>query len=326
MKRIIFLFFIFVTSLCFTQSNQNPIYPTNYEGIKISIELANPKIYRVGDEIILNINVYNPTNTEKSFLMAQDKKFSFDIEMVNMQNRAIDYKKEYIISVNRPQAIFNSLIRLGSLEGYSYQIALNDYFDINVPGQFYIKARFFPNLKLNFMGTPSNNEAIISNQLTINIRPKDIKEEYIAEIKSIEEEKKLYAEKKSPDEVVTYMLEARMNQEWEKFFLYLDLEKLIEQNSIFKDKIKKVDIEKKKEVIDSYKEYLKRNTIDEISYLPHSFKILKTEYTEGKGKVDVLIEFKYIDYIEKKYYTYFLSKKGNIWYIDSYQVMNLGTK
>lgn len=324
MKKILCLLLINLSYFIFSQTNQVSIYPTTYEGIKINIELANPKIFRINDEIIINITIYNPTNSEKSFLIAQDKKFSFDFEMVNMQNRTIDYKREYITSVNRPQAIFNSLIRLGTQEGYSYQVSLNDYFDLNAAGQFYIKAKFFPNLKLNFIkASYSVNEIITSNQLTINIRPKDVTEEYIAEIKAIEEEKRLYVEKKSPDEVVTYMIEARINEEWEKFFLYLDLEKLIEQNSLFKDKIRKVDLERKREVIESYKEYLKKNNIDDISYLPHSFKILKTEYTEGKGKVDVLIEFKYLDYIEKKYYTYFLSKKGNIWYIDSYQVLNL---
>ena len=83
-------------------------------------------------------------------------------------------------------------------------------------------------------------------------------------------------------------------------------------------------MERQRELINQYKEYLKKNTIDEISFLPTKFEIIKTEYTSGRGKVDAIIYFRYQDYYEKKYYTFFLNKKGNIWYIYSYEVMNLG--
>jgi len=171
-----------------------------------------------------------------------------------------------------------------------------------------------------------NDAKIVSNQLTINLRPGDIEEDYIVELKSLEDEKRLFAEKKSPDEVVRYVLDARMKGEWEKFFLYIELEKLIQWNNIFNSRYRKADIERKKEILTEYKEYLKQNSIDEISYLPHGYKIMRTEYTEGKAKVETIVEYKYIDYIEKKYYTYFLFKKGSVWYIESYEVMNLGSK
>jgi hypothetical protein len=56
--------------------------------------------------------------------------------------------------------------------------------------------------------------------------------------------------------------------------------------------------------------------------MPTKFEIKRTEYSEGRATVEVLIFFKYQDYNEKKYYTYFLNKKGNIWYVSSYEVLN----
>ena len=97
-------------------------------------------------------------------------------------------------------------------------------------------------------------------------------------------------------------------------------------NNKFKDKYLKKDVERQKEVITQYKEYLKKDTIEDISFLPHAYEVVKTEYSQGKGKVDVIVDFKFLDYIERKYYTFFLNKKGEIWYIYDYEVMNWGIK
>jgi len=294
----------------------------DYSGLKLKVELANPKIYKQNDEIFIKVNIYNPENSEKSSFISIDKKYSFDIDLVNMQNRVVDRNKDYYISFHKTQPVFYNIIKLNSDEGFTYTLRLNDYYDLDISGQFFLKVFYYPNLKKG----SENDATIVSNQLTINVRPSDIEEDYIVELKSLEDEKKLFAEKKSPDEVVKYVLDARMKGEWEKFFLYIELEKLIQWNNIFNSRYKKADIERKKEILTEYKEYLKQNSIDEISYLPHGYKIMRTEYTEGKAKVETIVEYKYLDYIEKKYYTYFLFKKGSVWYIESYEVMNIGAK
>lgn len=292
------------------------------QGISVKIELANPKIYLQNDEIFINVKIFNTSNDPTSCIIADDKRFSFDFQMVTMQNRALEHSKEYIISFHKVQPVFNSHIRLAPGEGYIYKARLNDYYDLNRTGQFFVRSLYYPDLKLN----NSNMDSVSSNQLSINIRPEGIKEMVLEEKETVEIEKKLFVTKRPPDEIVDFMLNARMNKEWEKFFLYLDLEKLILTNYNFRQKYMKSDVETQKELIKQYKEYLKRNTIDEISFMPHSFNIIKTEYTEGRGKVEVVNSFKYMDYIEEKYYTYFLNKKGNIWYIYSYEVLNLGVK
>lgn len=255
-------------------------------------------------------------------IIADEKRFSFDFKMVTMQNREIEHSKDYIISFHRVQPVFNSQIRLAPNEGFVYEVRLNDYFDLNTIGQYFIKCIYYPELKLN----NSDKNAINSNSLSINIRPESLKEEMILEEKAIEEEKKYYVTERSPDEVINFTLDARMKEEWDKFFLYLDLEKLILTNNFYKNQYLKADVERQRDLINQYKQYLKKNTIDEISYLPTKFEIIKTEYTAGRGKVEVIIDFRYQNYNEQKYYTYFLNKKGNIWYIYSYEVMNIKEK
>ena len=312
---------IIISFSLFSQEDKLLHKKTNYNSeIMVIIELSKPKIFLQNDEIYINVKIFNSSDDEAVCLIAHDKRFSLDFQMVTMRNRSIEHSKEYIISFHKVQPVFNSHIRLASDEGYIYKVRLNDYFDLNRTGQFFIKCLYYPDLKLN----NSIKNVIYSNQLSVNIRPTGIKEEIIEEQESVEQEKRFYVTKRPPDEVVDFMLNARMKSEWEKYYLYLDLEKLILTNNNFRQKYVKADSEKQRELITKYKEYLKKNTIDEISFLPTKFEIIKTEYTEGRGKVDVLIYFKYQQYNEKKYYTYFLNKKGNIWYIYSYEVMNLG--
>lgn len=323
LSRYITAIFVFISVLGYSQEpGYNDPVPSVTNGLTVKIELAQPKIFLQGDEIYINVKIFNSTKDETACIIADDKKFSFDFQMVTLQNRVIEHSNEYIISFHRVQPVFNSSVRLSPGEGYIYKARLNDYYDTNRSGQFFINCMYFPRLKMD----GDNNDTIMSNQLSINIRPEKAKEMAIQEREEVEKEKKLFVTKRSPDEVVDFMLKARMKSEWEKFFLYMDLEKLILTNNLFKDKYVRADVEKQKEFIEQYKQYLMKNTVNDISYLPHAFKIVKTEYTDGRGKVEVINSFKYIDYVEDKYYTYFLYKKGDIWYVYSYEVLNLGIK
>lgn len=318
MKRALFILILSTivqfSSFGQTQNGTSPL------GLKI--QFANPKIFHEGDTILIEIKLYNTTEYEQSVLIAKDKKFSFDFEMKTMQNRAVLHSEDYSISFNRPQPVFNSQVRIGTDEGYSYVLKLNDFFELNTPGQYFIRCGFFPQLKMN----SSKENVLHSNYLTLNIRPRDIEQDFIREKQEIEQEKKLVITKRPPDEVLKFMLDARMKGEWEKFFLYLDLERLIKSNNQFNYKFDKADKERQIELIEEYKSYLKQNIRADISFLPHKYEVVRTEYSEGRGKVEVIVYFKEFDYVEKKYYTYLLNKKENIWYIYNYEVMNLVNK
>ncbi|HOV14101.1 MAG TPA: hypothetical protein PK771_07445 [Spirochaetota bacterium] len=322
MKKLFFIIFFICNLFYFIFSEEYFNSKLNPDSLILKIELVNPKIYKQNEEIYLDVKIINKSDMNISTLITDDKKFSFDFEIYSMQNQMLEHRKEYIVAFHRVQTIFKTKISIDPNEGYTYRVRLNDYYDLDITGQYYIKGFYYPYLK-----TGSDKSGIIaSNQLTINIRPQDIDDRYIVEKKFVEEEKRLNAEKRSPDDVIRYMLEARMKSEWEKYFLYLDLDKLILGNNKFKDSYLKKDIERQKEIIAQYKDYLKKDTIEDISFLPHSFEIIKTEYSQGKGKVDVIVDFKYIDYIERKYYTFFLNKKGEIWYVYDYEVMNYGVR
>ena len=80
-------------------------------------------------------------------------------------------------------------------------------------------------------------------------------------------------------------------------------------------------------MIEQFKEELRQTTIDqEISVIPTSFEIQKTDLPASEGTVIVQEKFRYPDYTEVKSYTYHLKKADRYWIIDDYEIKNLGTE
>ena len=130
-----------LTSIFSQENNVKDEKNNSNSGIILKIELANPKIFHQNDEIYINVKIFNSSKVDKACLIADDKRFSFDFQMVTMQNRLIEHSKDYIISFHRVQPIFNSLVRLAPAEAYVYQIRLNDYFELDRIGHFFVKCK-----------------------------------------------------------------------------------------------------------------------------------------------------------------------------------------
>jgi hypothetical protein len=138
----------------------------------------------------------------------------------------------------------------------------------------------------------------------------------------------LVRERLAPDQVVEYTITARQKSQWEKFFLYLDLESmLLAQDSTLQRKWLTESEEGRRRMIEQYRQELRNSITDgTISVIPSSFDIERTQYNSFEGSVSVLQKFKSTYFTELKRYTYFLRQKDNIWTIVGYSVVNLGTE
>ena len=323
MKRLLFFTcYTFIFILCL--SSQEVSYELSPDLI-MKIELGNPKIYKEGDNIYLNVMLLNKSNNVQSTYIAEDKRHSFDFSIVTMKNQEIEYKKEYVTYFYRVQNIYMSKISLMEKEGYLYKILLNDYYDLNMTGQFYVTGYYYPNLKVN----NNRDNAISSNQLVINIRDRNFDDRYFVNTVEIDDSNGSPVEtlkKIPPDDVIDYMLTARMQRNWDRYFLYMNMDELIKTNNIFGRDFGKKNLEQQRELIKNYKEYLKKDNINDINFLPHKFDIVKTTYSQSEAKVEVKVQFKTLDYIEERYYTFSLHKKGEHWFVYSYEVMEMGVK
>jgi hypothetical protein len=136
----------------------------------------------------------------------------------------------------------------------------------------------------------------------------------------------LVRERLAPDQVVDYMISARQKSQWERFYLYLDLEAMLTQDSARQRQWLRESEEGRKRMVDQFRQELKNSSTDGISVIPTDYLIEMTQYNNFEGTVTVLEKFKNAFFTEVKRYTYYMRFKDNVWTITNYSVTNLGTE
>ncbi len=321
MKQLSALFLLlFISSSCFSLSTG---------GVDFSIRFHEKRIYYLGDKAhpvnIETVITNNSTETYR-FKMANNRVFNLDFEVTTPTNIMLNHSKEFTIAKHSNQPILFREISLEPGEKYGIVISLADYVEIEKPGLYTVRALFHPELDLGGKALSTRGKRLISNSLTLNIRPAVV---FPEERALIEAETGMLLTRKSlpPDEVVAYTLKARQKSQWEKFFLYLDLESLYVKKPERATRFKRLSEENRITALERFKNELKQERVDrDILIIPSSFKIVHTSYNPFEATVLVTARFDYRDYTEVKRYTYTLLRKDKVWIITDYSITNLGTE
>jgi hypothetical protein len=290
--------------------------------INVIIRYYNKKIYYLNttEDLKLKVSIINNSLEPFSFKLADHKILNLEFEVKTPTNITLEHADEFIIERSRVQYAYYKEITLKTREEYSFIVELNRFAKLDRAGDFSIRARFYPELL-----TGPAAQGLDSDILPLKILPA-ITQPQKMELIEPETGQEIIRQPIPPDEVVRFTINARQANEWEKFFLYLDIEKLIINNSNWRQKYKIASEEVKLFMREEYKRLLKAKEVDEeILMIPQSFDIKVTSYDPHKGQVQVREEFWYRDYIEVKQYTYFLERKDAVWQIINYEVLNSGT-
>ncbi len=290
----------------------------------ISIQLFDQQLYYEGDPIKIKVTLSNDSPEIYRFRLADTRMFSLDFAVKTLGNQDTRPSQTFVsvISQNKPIYVRDVLLQPG--EDFSFIETLTDYKDLN-SGVFVVAANFYPELKGSMQSFP-----LLSNRLTVSIRPAVRKAAQAEETLLVKVEEILRAEKLPPDQVVDYMLQARQRTEQkERFFLYLDLKSLYNNDGRRGERFKRMsELDQETELL-KYKEELWAGTPnDTISFIPKSWNIVETNYRGNNGRVIVLQRYQSpgSSVIEVKEYRYNLTLQSGIWKIRDYVVNNKGTE
>jgi len=293
-------------------------------GVEFSIRFYEKRIYYLEDRdhpVQIEAVIANNSPETFRFKMAGNRVFNFDFELATPTNLLADHAKEFIIARQVNQPVLFREISLEPGEKYALVVALTDFTAVDKPGSYSLRGQFYPELNLS-----AASPVMKSNTLSLNLRPAVLFPEERALIEA-ETGVLLSRESLPPDEVVTYALHARQQSQWEKFFLYLDLESLYLKKPERARSYQRLAEEGRRAALEQFKKELKLEKVDQdILVIPSSFEILKTTYTPTEAEVLVKARFKYRDYTELKRYTFALTRKDRIWLISDYEIENLGTE
>jgi hypothetical protein len=346
-KRQIVLFFVLaaaaaaipaqettVSKTAVSETGVSPL-PAAYRSqpnIEISIRFFDKRIYYVADApVLVQVSIANKGPGPYRFKLADERAWSVDFDVRTVSNRAVDPAEVLVRRRAAAAQVYFREISVESGESFSFVEDIRDYADLRQSGVFMVQARVYPELyhlavkdvPLVVPVTP-----LESNRLSLNIRPPAIPGPGgIPLAMDVETNAILVREKLPPDEVVAYTLRARQKSQWEKFFLYLDLEAMVARDGGRRRQWLAESEEGRRRMVDRYRTELQNAVVDgDIVVIPAEFQIERTAYGAEEGTVVALEKFRGSGYTEKKRYTYTLRRKDDIWTIIDYTVVNLGTE
>ena len=305
-------------------------------GISFSIRYFDKKIYYLEqDPIFIQITLTNNGPSPYRFKLADERSFSVDFDVRTNTNRAVEAADFIVRKRSQSQQVYFREISIESGESFSFVEDLCDYAALREAGSYVVKARIYPELYQITESSIAPGRTLAgtgfpleSNRLSLSIRPrKIIGPDGIPLQMDVDTNAVLVREKLPPDEVVRYLLTARQKSQWEKYFLYLDIESMLSRDAYRKRQWNAESEEGRRRMLVRYREDLQSETIDnDISLVPMDFVIERTVYDARTGTVTVLEFFRVGTYTERKRYTWYLEKKDDIWTIVDYSVVNLGTE
>ncbi len=312
MKKYCLLTLVFIFSV---------IYPVFSEQVEVRIRYYDKKIYYTDTPVNIKLEIINNSPDTFRFKSSELRCFNYEFDVKTLTNRTLNHSKEFIMDRSTNQQVFFREISLAPGETYSITAELSDFADVNEAGVFILNARFYPELYTN-----ENSRYIVSNNLTLNLRPAS-STAAIQDLIDYETGEIIKANPVPPDEVIDYMLTARQKSQWNKFLLYLDLEGLYLRSQTNAERYRRLSQQDRITEIEKYKNLLLNETIDtDIAMIPLEYDILRTTYTDYEAEVKVTEKFQYSGFVEIKEYQYYLHRDNDIWYIYDYDVRNLGTE
>jgi hypothetical protein len=303
-----------------------------FADVQLAIRYFDKRIYYLPDDpVFVQITLSNSGPSTYRFRLADDRAFSIDFEVRTMANVAVSPAEILVRRRSTSQQVFFRELAVESGESFSFVEDLRNFAAIDQSGSYVVQARIYPEL-LRTAGVPGfiagTERPLESNRLSLNIRPPALPSPGGVPVAlDVETNATLVREKLPPDEVVRYILTARQKGQWEKFFLYLDLEAMIIRDASRQRQWTAESEEGRRRMVDRYRAGLQTELIDgDIATIPMEFGIERTTYGASEGTVSVLEKFKTGNYIERKRYTYYLQLRDDVWTIVDYTVLNLGTE
>mgnify|MGYP001675223450 FL=1 len=271
--------------------------------------------------VFIHITVRNTGTDTLRFKLADDRMFSIDFNAYTIKNERLAQTETLIRKRTTNQTVYFREIALEAGEEYSFVENLKEYLTVANPSVYYVDLTFYPEL-YRF-----RDERITSNRLTLEVRPSPS----AASSSSIPVEagtvRILQPEAIPPDQVVERTIVARQKSLWDQYFLYMDVEAMLERTPSQKRRYRAASADERERMIDAYKSDLMQSRIDgDIVAIPERFQIEKTVYSKTEGSVVVTEWFNNRTYYEKKSYTYRLRRREGVWQIYDYTVVNLGTE
>lgn len=317
--------FVFLGEAFAQESQAQGQAQNQYAGAAVSIAFYDRTVYypenAADNPVLVRVTMRNTGADTLRFKLADDRMFSIDFNAYTIRNAPLAETEALVRKRTTSQTVYFREIALEAGEEYSFIENLKDYLTVASPSVYYVELAFYPELYR------SPETRLTSNRLTLEVRPAPS----AASSSSIPIEAQtaqiIQPEEIPPDKVVEQTIVARQRSLWDQYFLYMDIESLLDRTPSLSRRYRAASADERSRMVEQYKADLMQSRIDgDIVAIPERFQIENTSYSPTEGTVSVVEWFNNGTYSERKRYTYRLRLRAGIWQIYDYTVVNLGTE
>ncbi|TVQ41044.1 MAG: hypothetical protein EA384_01260 [Spirochaetaceae bacterium] len=295
--------------------------------IDVSIRYFNQSVYFPHSDIDVKVTITNNSPQTFRFRLADNRVFNLGFDVRTLTNSALEAAEQVTTQRLSIQPVYFRQVTLEPGEELSFVENLQHYVQIPRPGMYVVTAHFYPEL-IQRAGVQRVPDRLESNRLSLSVRPSPrTLEESIQARLDHETGEILRRTALSPDQVVTYTVEALMRSQWDRFFLYLNLEEILRASPARERRFLQLSQEDQHREIEHFRRQLMQGAADEdITAIPERFDILRTTYERHTGRVVADLRFRADGFTEIRRYTYHLQKRDDIWEIVRYDVNIAGVE
>ncbi|NIZ46645.1 hypothetical protein PVA44_04880 [Entomospira nematocerorum] len=289
------------------------------EDISFRLQFHNQRVYYPGSPIWIRASIRNNSGSDYIFSLADQSERNVALFVKTMTNQPVPVSENYMLRTASNEPIFYRLIKLLPGEEYSFLIDLNDFVSLEEPGHFMIQGQFIPTVN-------QSQARIDSNALRVSLRPSSQSRQFIDSI-DIQTGEILEREALPPDQVIQFLLESRQHNQWNRVFLYLNIEALFLRSSDRRARFLNSNETTRAQLLDDFKENIRMGRIDaNVSTVPDEFSILQVSHTATHATVLTRQVYYRHQFNEIKEFTWTLERNNGIWLVTGFSVQNLGTQ
>ena len=295
-------------------------------GIDFTIRFFDRQVYHVDQgPILVQATITNNNPMPFRFKLANERPFSVDFDVRTAANRPLQAAASLVSIRSQSRQVFFREISLSAGESFSFVEDLRDYVSFAESGSFVVQARLYPEL-MQTAAWQQTGTPLFSNRLSLPVRPPLlIGPDGIPLDLAVGVQAVLVRERLPPDEVVSYVITARQRGQWERFFLYLDLEAMLTRDGYRRRQWLVESEEGRRQMVAQYRHDLQNAMVDELfSLIPIYYVIERTVHTTTEGTVTTTQYFREGNFIQRKRYQWYLQRTDDIWMVVGFSVALLG--
>lgn len=311
---------------------QNRYIGKDISNKNLLVELqASNVIYSLDAPKYFTLTIKNTSTEIFTINLADDYVHNIFLDVYDEIHSLVKTPSSLMIKRNSQYINYRS-IALYPNEFFTLEFDIDEFVEIKTAGIYKISARFFPKKYSNIVQTDLNytnaNNYIESTTILFSLVSVDNIQENIdietSKYTDIYKNTQLVTREYNPYDVVQDALTSLKAENWDAFFMHIDIVKLFTNSVGKKSTFDLLSVNEQQKEISEYMKRLQLGNEKEDFYPPESFDITETRYTNYNATVNVTAQILQEQATQLYKYNFILEKQTNGWKIVNYTVQFLG--